>query len=90
MKYFIDGFNKLTLGDIKLARVFFFLIGFGLTVIGSIYIITYCNLMTVGYNFHEYVQFIIRRIECQYFLIGLLIIFLSLYTPGGKKYELHI
>lgn len=46
--------------------------------------------MTVGYNFKEYVQFIIRRIECQYFMIGMLLIFLSLYTPGGKKYELHI
>ncbi len=73
-----------------MTRVFIFLIGFGLTVIGSVYLISYCNLMTVGYNFKEYVQFIIRRIECQYFTIGMILIFLSLYTPGGKKYELHI
>lgn len=73
-----------------LARVFFFLIGFGLTVIGSVYMISYCNLMTVGYNFSEYVHFIVRRIECQYFVIGLILIFLSLYIPGGKRNELHI
>lgn len=71
-------------------RIFSFLIGFGLTVIGAIYIISYCNLMTVGYNLKQYVHFIIRRIECQYFVIGLVLIFLSLYTPGGRKYELHI
>jgi len=73
-----------------LGRVFAFLVGFGLSIIGAVYIISYCNLMTVGYNFKEYVQFIIRRIECQYFLIGLFLISLSIYTPGGKKYELHI
>ncbi|MCI8545598.1 MAG: hypothetical protein HFH09_05185 [Bacilli bacterium] len=80
----------MKLGDAKLKRVFTFLIGFGFSTIGAVYIISYCNLMTVGYNFHEYVQFIIRRLECQYFLIGLCLIFLSIYTPGGRKYELHI
>lgn len=80
----------MKLGDATLKRIFTFLIGFGFSTIGAVYIISYCNLMTVGYNFHEYVQFIIRRLECQYFLIGLLLIFLSIYTPGGKKYELHI
>lgn len=64
--------------------------GFGLTTIGAVYIISYCNLMTMGYNFSEYVQFIVRRIECQYFIIGLFVIFLSIYTPGGRKYELHL
>lgn len=78
------------MGDVYLSRIFIFLIGFGLTVIGAVYIISYTNLMTIGYNFSQYVQFIIRRIECQYFAIGLVLIFLSLYTSGGKRYELHI
>jgi len=60
------------------ARVFFFLIGFGLTVIGCIYIISYMNLMTIGYNFNEYVNFIIRRIECLYAVIGLILIIIIL------------
>jgi len=71
-------------------RIFFFLIGFGLTIIGSVYIISYLNLMTIGYNFSEYVKFITRRIECLYAPIGLLLIILTIFISGGKKYELHI
>ena len=71
-------------------RIFFFLIGFGLTIIGFVYIISYMNLMTIGYNFKDYVNFIIRRIECLYAIIGLIIVFLTIYLPGGKKNELHI
>lgn len=65
-------------------RILFFLIGFGLTVIGLVYIISYLNLLTVGYNFKEYVQFIIRRIECLNALIGFLIMLCTIYLPGGK------
>lgn len=70
-------------------RILFFLIGFGLTVIGLVYIISYLNLLTVGYNFKEYVQFIIRRIECLNALIGFLIMLCTIYLPGGKN-ELYI
>lgn len=59
-------------------RFFFFLIGFGLTTIGFIYIICYLNLFSIGYNFFEYVNFIIRRIECLNALLGIIIMFLSL------------
>ncbi len=52
---------------------FIFLFGFGLTVIGLIYIISYLNLLTLGYNFWYYVKFIIRKIECLYALIGILL-----------------
>lgn len=73
-----------------LARIFFFLIGFGFTVVGNVYIISYLNLLTIGYNFFDYVNFIIRRVECLYAVIGIIIIILSLFWPGGKKDELHI
>lgn len=72
------------------ARIFFFLLGFGLTVVGCVYIITYLNLLTLGYNFSEYVNFISRRIECIYALIGIVMLYGSIFMPGGKKYELHI
>jgi len=52
--------------------------------------ITYLNLMTVGYNFLEYVNFIIRRIECITFIIGMILIAISIYLPKGEKYELHL
>ena len=73
-----------------LIRIFFFLIGFGLTVIGSVYILVYLNLLTIGYNFLEYVNFIIRRIECLIALLGVIIMSISIMLPGGKNNELHL
>ena len=69
-----------------LTRVFFFLIGFGLTILGFIYIISYLNLLTIGYNFLDYVNFIIRRIECINAVIGVIIMLISI---GGRN-ELYI
>lgn len=69
-------------------RMFLFLIGFGLTVIGCIYIIMYMNLMAIGYTFGEYVNFIIRRYECYLGLIGFILMSLIIFTGG--KYEIHI
>jgi len=71
-------------------RILLFLFGFGLTVVGSIYIISYLNLLTIGYNFNYYVNFIIRRLECLYFVIGLIFILISIYLSEGENYELHI
>ena len=69
-------------------KVMFFLFGFGLTIIGLVYIILYLNLLTIGYNFKEYVNFIIERIECWYSIIGIIIMFISI-KKGGKN-ELYI
>jgi hypothetical protein len=72
-----------------IARVILFLLGYALTLIGLIYIISYLNIISLGYNFIFYVNFIIRRIECIYFIIGLIMMTLSIYLPGGHD-ELHI
>lgn len=74
-----------------LTRFFFILFGFGLTLIGFIYIISYLNLLTIGYNFMEYVYFIIRRVECWYAFIGIIILLISIFV-GGKdgKNELYM
>ena len=69
-------------------KIIFFLIGFGLTTIGSVYIICYLNLFSIGYNFFEYVNFIIRRIECINAFIGIIIMILSLNIGG--KHELYL
>ncbi len=71
-------------------RVFIFLFGFGITTIGLLYVISYLNLLTIGYNFSEYVNFIIRRPECLNTLWGFLCIVLSLYWKRGDKSELYI
>ena len=69
-------------------RISIFLIGFGLTTIGLMYIILYLNLINIGYNFLEYVNFIIRRIECLNAIIGIILMILAI-TIGGKN-ELYI
>ena len=66
-------------------RVFFFLLGFGLMVIGGSFIILYLNLTTMGYNFLEYVNFIIGRIECYFSIIGFIIMILSITVKGDCK-----
>ena len=72
------------------ARFCVFLFGFGLTVIGSSFLVLYLNLLTIGYSFKEYVNFIIRRPEFYYFIIGIIVIILTTIMPGGKKNELHL
>ena len=54
-----------------MSRIFFFLFGFGLMTIGFVYIILYLNILSIGYNFSYYVNFISRRIECYFSIIGL-------------------
>ncbi len=71
-----------------MVRFFLFLLGFGLTVLGASYIILYLNFTTIGYNFFEYVKFIIRRYECWFFIVGIVIVFFSIHKED--KDELHI
>lgn len=68
-----------------MVRVFFFLLGFGLMVIGCSFIILYLNLTTMGYNFLEYVNFIIRRVECYFSIIGFIIMILSITLKGDYR-----
>ena len=70
-------------------RIFFFLLGFGLSVIGFTYIISYLNLLTLGYSFCEYVSFIFKRIECLIAMIGLLMITCAIFK-GGKKHDICV
>lgn len=65
-----------------------FLFGFGLTIVGGIYIILYLNLTTMGYNFQEYVNFIIRRPECWTLVVGIIIILFNL--PKENKDEIYL
>ena len=71
-----------------MVKFFFFLVGFGLTLIGCIYIIIYLNLTTLGYNFLEYVNFIIRKPECMIVILGFVLMAINI--PKEEKNELHI
>ena len=54
-------------------------------VIGCSFIILYLNLTTMGYNFLEYVNFIIRRVECYFSIIGFIIMILSITLKGDYR-----
>ena len=73
-----------------MTRIFFFLFGFGLMTLGFVYIILYLNLINIGYNFSYYVNYIIRRVECYFTIIGFIILNLSMYIKGDKKYGLYL
>lgn len=72
-----------------IAKVFFFLLGFGLCVIGFTYIIGYLNLLTMGYSFYEYLEFILKRYECLMAIIGFLMI-TGVIFKGGDKIDIYL
>lgn len=62
------------------------LIGIFLTSISLFFLILYTNLLTMGYSFLEFVQFISTRLECLLFILGLIIILFSF--ERGRNYVL--
>lgn len=68
-------------------RLFFLLVGFGLSVIGGVSLIAYLNFITLGYSYTEYFQFISERYECYLLPIGLIVIWSSIYLPYNGYYD---
>ena len=71
-------------------RILSFLFGFGLMVIGSIYIIMYLNLFTFGYSFTEYISYIFKQLDCLFAPLGLIGLTLSIYIKGGDKIDKYL
>lgn len=65
-------------------RIILFLIGFLLSIIGSIYIIIYLSYLSVGYSFINYLKFIMSKVECLIMLIGIILINISIFMKGEK------
>ena len=65
-------------------RFFLFLIGFGFSLIGFMYIILYLNYLTIGYTVLEYLGFIIKRFECILSGIGVILIMIALFKKETK------
>jgi hypothetical protein len=59
-------------------------IGFGIAVSGGTTAILYLNLIPIGYNYLDYIQFISQRFECYLFPVGIIIAWLSIYFPGNQ------
>ncbi len=68
-----------------LAKVFLFLCGFGLMIIGFSTLILYINLFSFGYNFKEYISYILKLPETYYLLVGFILINISIIKVGGKN-----
>ena len=71
-------------GEEMFLRITIFLIGIICTVYALTNIILYLNLFVMGYTFIKYVNFIIRSGYFILLLVGLLILYLSIFK-GGRK-----
>ena len=67
-------------------KFFLFVLGFILMLMGFTTIILYINLLSFGYNFKEYICFIIKLPEFYYLIIGFIIINFCI-LKGRKKHE---
>lgn len=66
------------------------ILGIIFSIIGTSFLILYLNLFTVGYTFSEYVNFIIRRPEVYFLIIGIILIFFAIIISGGKDYGIRL
>ncbi|SHM42279.1 hypothetical protein SAMN05216179_0107 [Gracilibacillus kekensis] len=57
--------------------VLIFLVGFGLSISGGISIILYLNFIPAGITILDYLAIIQTKIECYFFLIGIVIMGIS-------------
>lgn len=65
-------------------RIILFLVGFGFSIIGFIYIIAYLNYLSIGYSFMNYIKFIGTRIECLLAPLGIFLITIAIFKKGNK------
>ena len=65
-----------------ITRIIFFLIGFFLIVMGIMYMIIYLNLLSFGYNFLEYLTYILTHYECLVIIPGIIFVLLCIFRKG--------
>ena len=70
-------------------RTFFFLLGFGFMVIGFTYVITYLNLLSMGFDLTTYLKYVFSSVECLFSIIGFIIVSIVILTKGEYD-DLHI
>ena len=65
-------------------RFFLFLIGFGFSIIGCMYIILYLNYLTIGYTIFDYLSFVFKKIECLLAVVGIILIAIAIFKKEIK------
>ena len=68
-----------------LLRIVLYFSGIFFCSIGSMFVVIYLNLLNMGYNFREYVHFIIVKPECIILFLGIFNIYLALKRKGKKN-----
>lgn len=68
-----------------LFRLILYLSGIMFCSLGILFIIIYLNLLNMGYNFLEYVHFIIVKPQCLIIILGIFNIYLALKRKGKKN-----
>ena len=71
-------------------RIFWLLIGFGLSVIGISNMILYLNLLVIDIGFTKYIEIIITKPECIIGLIGIIIIFITIFYERKNVNDLYL
>lgn len=71
-------------------RICMFIFGIILCASALCFMILYLNLLNMGYTFGNYVNFIIKRIECWNLIIGVLLIIISLIKRKEKPYDVYL
>lgn len=67
-----------------------YIIGFILTVFGLSTIVLYINLFSFGYNFKEYLMFLIKLPEFYYLIIGLVLLNISILKKRRKLWKMYM
>ena len=70
-------------------RILMFLLGFGLSIIGFMYIIMYLNYLEIGYSFKDYINLITSSFECYLAFLGLIIISITIFIKG-EKHDIYL
>lgn len=73
-----------------LFRFLLFTLGIFLSSYALTFIIIYLNLLSMGYTFLEYVNFIIRKAECILLLFGIFLIIISMFKRKEKKDDIYL
>ena len=66
-------------------RIFFFLFGMCLMIYSFSYLIMCLNVISIGYNFFDYVNFISSKFSTYLWIIGLFIIICTFIRRGDKR-----
>lgn len=62
-----------------------YIFGFVFTLIGFITNILYINLLYFGYTFKEYMQYLIKSPGFIYFILGVILLNISIFVKGDKN-----